>query len=314
MNQSVVGGVKLSIIIVSYNTKQVTFDCLKSIQEAEWRDKYEIIVVDNNSTDGSVEMIRSRFPDVRLIANPDNRFFAIANNQGAAIAKGDYLLLLNSDTLVYGDNLQKMVDFFDTLPKDVICLGPKILNRDKTLQSCGLPLMFNPIKHMATLFGLDKLLPLHKIDPAFYRKADKTHQTGWVLGACMMIPADKYAEVGGLNEKLIFYGEEPEFGYRTSKLGYKTVYYSEAEIIHLGGVSTKTSKDSERSFEKDIKTYDALIAVTIGAKRAITISQVTRFSLMVKWLFYKDKKFVASKIKREGKVIEYFKNKLRANQ
>nr|MBD5376423.1 glycosyltransferase family 2 protein [Bacteroides sp.] len=314
MNQPFRGGVKLSIIIVSYNTKDVTRECLKSIQNAEWRDTFEIIVVDNNSSDGSVEMIRSEFPEVKVIANPDNRFFAIANNQGAAIAKGEYLLLLNSDTLVYGDNLQKMIDFFDTQSDDVICIGPKILNKDKSLQSCGVPLMFNPYKHVVSLFCLDKMLPLYKVDPAFYRKPDKTHQTGWVSGACMMIPAKKYTKVGGMNENLVFYGEEPEFGYRTSRAGYKTIYYSDAEIIHLGGVSAKADKKSTYSFEKDIREYDSLITETVGTKRAITITRLTRFSLMVKWLFYKNKNYVASRIKHEKKVMDYFKKKLESNQ
>lgn len=128
---------KLSIIIVNFNTCDITRQCLESIYNAEWRDNFEIIVIDNNSQDGSVDMIAKEFPEVRLIANKDNKLFAIANNQGAEIAKGKYLLLLNSDTIVEKDNLQKMIDFFETQPDDVICIGPKILNPDRTLQSCG---------------------------------------------------------------------------------------------------------------------------------------------------------------------------------
>ena len=129
----------LSIIIVSYNTKQITDDCLNSIFHANWRSSYEVIVVDNDSRDGSVEMIKEKYPQVVLIANKENLMFAAANNQGAEIAKGKYLLLLNSDTLVYNDNLQKMIDYYETLPDDVVCIGPKVLNKDRSIQSFGFP-------------------------------------------------------------------------------------------------------------------------------------------------------------------------------
>lgn len=128
---------KLSIIIVSYNTKNILDECLSSIYNSKIRDSFEIIVVDNCSKDGSVEMLESKYPDVILVNNDVNNLFAKANNQGAKIAKGEYLLLLNSDTIVYDDNLQKMVDYFDTLDSNVICIGPKILNRDKSVQSKG---------------------------------------------------------------------------------------------------------------------------------------------------------------------------------
>lgn len=98
---------KLSIIIVSFNTRDVTDECLRSIYTAEWRDDFEIIVIDNASKDGSCEMINNKYPQVRLIENSENVLFAKANNQGAAIAKGDYVLLLNSDTIVEKNNLQK---------------------------------------------------------------------------------------------------------------------------------------------------------------------------------------------------------------
>lgn len=130
---------KLSIIVVSYNTKETTDNCLYSIYNSIWKDSFEVIVIDNDSHDGSVEMIKNKYPHVNLIVNEDNKLFAIANNQGASLARGKYLLLLNSDTLVEKDNLQKMVSYFETVPDDVICIGPKILNYDGTIQSSGYP-------------------------------------------------------------------------------------------------------------------------------------------------------------------------------
>lgn len=303
-------GLKLSIIIVSFNTRNVTRQCLESIYKAEWRDNFEIIVVDNNSEDGSLEMIKTEFPKVKLIANKDNKLFAIANNQGAKVANGKYLLLLNSDTIVEKDNLQKMIDFFETQPNDVICVGPKILNPDRTLQSCGNFQWGKKFHQYVFLYGLHKLLPLHRFWPVLDRRPDVTHRTGWVAGCCMMIPRDKYMQVGGLNENLVFYGEEPEFGFRTDRLGYKTVYYAGAQIIHLGGVSTASDKAKKYSFEKDIKEYDGLVSQTVGYREAIAITKRTRNSLKIKRLFYRNKVYIDSRIKHEAKVIEYFRNKL----
>lgn len=303
--------IKLSIIIVSFNTRDVTRQCLESIYNADWRDKFEIIVVDNDSADGSPEMITRDFPKIKLIANKDNKLFAIANNQGAKIASGKYLLLLNSDTIIEKDNLQRMIDFFETQPEDVICIGPKILNPDRTLQSCGNFQWGNKFQQYVFLYGLHKLLPLYRIWPVLDRRPDVTHQTGWVAGCCMMIPRHKYMEVGGLNENLVFYGEEPEFGYRTDKLGYKTLYYADASIVHLGGVSTASDKAKKHSFDKEIREYDGLVSQTVGHKEAIAITKRTRISLKIKHLFYRNKEFIDSRIKHETKVIEYFKNKVK---
>lgn len=305
------GQIKLSIIIISFNTMDITRDCLRSIYNANWRSKYEIIVVDNNSQDGSVEMIKREFPEVKLIENGDNKLFAIANNQGAHIAKGDYLLLLNSDTIIAEDNLQKMIDYFDALPDDVICIGPKVLNEDGSVQSCGNIPMGNAWFHVAKLYGLNKMLPLYTIWPELQTNPQKTHRTGWVSGCCMMIPRNKYIEVGGLNENLVFYGEEPEFGYRTDKLGYRTMYYAGAYIIHLGGKSTITDEGkSQKSFEQDIAQYDSLISQTVGNKEAIKITKRTIKSLKIKRLFYSNKDFIDSRISHELKVVEYFKRKM----
>lgn len=300
----------LSIIIVSYNTKKVTENCISSIYNSKWRDKFEIIVVDNNSQDGSAQMIKDMFPKVKLIENKENKLFAIANNQGAKIANGKYLLLLNSDTIVESYNLQKMIDYYKTIPEDVICIGPKILNPDRSLQSCGMPEWGSPFQQYATLYGLNKILPLRWLCAPLDKRPNKTHRTGWVSGCCMMIPRDKYLEVGGLNENLFFYGEEPEFGYRTKRLGYKTIYFPHAEIIHLGGVATNKSDENMHSFENDIKQYDCLVSQTVGAKKAIAITKRTIFSLRVKRLFYKNKNFIDYRINHEKKVVKYFQNKL----
>lgn len=299
--------VKLSIIIVSFNTRDITDACINSIYNADWKDSYEIIVVDNNSHDGSCEMIKTKYPKVKLIENKENKLFSIANNQGAKVTCGKYLLLLNSDTLVDSNNLQRMIDYFDTLPNDVICIGPKILNKDGSLQSCGYLRWGNIWHHCVSLYNLNRIFPLSKFSKYFERNPDISHPAGWVSGCCMMIPRDKYIEVGGLNENLIFYGEEPEFGFRTYKKGYKTLYYAGASIIHLGGQST----NKKYSFEKDIAEYDTLVQATVGSRKAIQITQATVMSLRIKLLFYKNKDYIRFRIKHEKKVTAFFRNKLK---
>jgi hypothetical protein len=314
-SNSVRGGqdTTLSIIIVSYNTKQVTDECIASIYAADWRDSFEVIVVDNNSQDGSVEMIRTKYPEVKLIVNPDNKLFAIANNQGAKIAKGKYLLLLNSDTLVYDDNLQRMVDYFETLPQDIICIGPKVLSKDKSLQSCGQPMWGTLAEHFFHLTKLWRVFPpLLKIYPRIPHGDKETHVAGWVVGCAMMIRSDLYAKVGGLNEKIEFYGEEPEFGYRTAKLGYKTIFYNGAELIHLGGVSTKnqepkTEEDKEAAFIKSMHRFEKLVKETCGYKRAISICKITIAAYSLLRIISSNKQYFTGAIQHERKVIAYLK-------
>lgn len=301
---------RLSIVIVSYNTRDITDQCLASIEQATWCSPYEVIVVDNNSSDGSVDMIAAKHPQVRLIQNRDNRLFAIANNQGVAEANGEYVLLLNSDTIVKGDNLQNMINYFDTLAEDVICVGPKVLNADGSLQSCGFAEWGNIFQHVSSLFHLNRLLPLHYFCAPLDRRPDVAHRTGWVVGACMMMRRNLYQKVGGLNERLVFYGEEPEFGFRSKRMGYKTLYWPGAEIIHLGGVSTSTDKAKKYSFEKDIAEYDSLVSETVGYRKAILITWYTRLSLKFKRLCHPNKAYFDSRIEHETKVIQYFKNKV----
>ncbi len=305
------GRPRLSIIIVSYNTKDITDECIESIYSSEWHDGFEIIVVDNNSHDGSVEMIREKYPDVKLIANKENRLFAIANNQGAEIAQGEYLLLLNSDTIVYDDNIQKMMDFFDTAPEDVICIGPKILNHDKTVQSYGAP-DYGYAEHFICQMGLHKRLPfLCRIWESLPTSPDRTHRVGWVSGCCMMIRSDLYRKVGGLNENLVFYGEEPEFGFRTRRAGYKTLYYHGAEIIHLAEVSTtKVHKKRKKTFEEDMNQHESLIVLTNGYRKAINVTRLTILACRLKCIMGYEREMFERKIEHERKVVDYLQKRL----
>lgn len=306
---------KLSIIIVSYNTKDLLDQCIASIKTSKMNFPYEVIVVDNASHDDSVEMLETKYPEVKLIKNKENRLFAIPNNQGAEIATGEYLFLLNSDTIVYDDNIARLVDYMDSVDKHVVCVGPKILNANKSLQAQGM----HGITHWSAFthhFKLGKLLPSiiarWILPPATYSwNSNDPHEVGWVTGCAMMIRRKEYLEIGGLNEKLEFYGEEPEFSYRANKCGYLTYYYPYAEIVHLGGASTKKSS-SEVAKENALRRYTKIVEQTVGYEYAIGTSRITLFSYYLKRIFVKNKEVLNECIKQEKNIIIHFKELLKS--
>lgn len=306
---------KLSIIIVSFNTKEILDECLNSIKNSNTKSSYEIIVVDNASCDASVEMLESKYPEVRLVKNKENKLFAIANNQGAEIAMGEYILLLNSDTLVYDDNLDKIVDYMDKQDQRVICVGPRILNKDKTLQSQGMSYM-SLQSVFCQYFKVDKLLPsfigkwLCPQIGTYSWNCDIPHEVGWVSGCAMLIRRKEYLKLGGLSEMLEFYGEEPEFSYRAKKRGYLTFYYPHAEIIHLGGYSTPKHVNSEEAHEIALRRYTKLVEQTVGYRTAIWISRIVILSCYLKYPFVKNKEILRDRIKSDKKVVDKFKQLL----
>lgn len=310
---------KLSIIIVSFNTKDILDDCIASIKNSSTKSPYEIIVIDNSSCDGSVEMLESKYPEVKLIKNKENRLFSIANNQGAEIATGEYLLLLNSDTLVYDNNLDKLVRYMDELDQHVICVGPKILNKDKTLQSQGMFGM-SLLSAFSQYFKVDRLLPtfigkwLCPQVGTYSWNCDIPHEVGWVAGCAMLIRREEYMQLGGLNERLEFYGEEPEFSYRAKKHGYLTYYYPHAEIIHLGGYSTPKQVNSEEAQEIALRRYTKLVEQTVGYRTAIWISRIVILSCYFKYPFVMNKAILRDRIRGDRKVIEKFKQLLASSK
>lgn len=227
-------------------------------------------------------------------------------------------MLLNSDTLVYADNLQKMVDFYQTLPDNIICIGPKILNKDGSLQSCGYCNM-GYRERFCACFKIDRILPDWLVTHVIglyggVKNQDKTRRVGWVSGACMMMRRNLYNNVGGLNEALIFYGEEPEFGYRTTKLGYRTLYYSEAAIIHLGGVSTTKSKKESPTDERiSLMRQAAILKETVGYKKGIGMSYIVLAAAYLKRLLMPGKRaYWDNAISWERKVVNFLKMELRS--
>lgn len=233
---------KLSIIIVSYNTKELLADCINSIESSLQKLEYEIIVVDNCSADSSVDLLKSQFQKVKLIENNYNAGFAKANNQGLLMCSGDYILLLNSDTLVLGEALNTLVEFMDMHMETAIC-GPQLLNRDMTLQlPCrrGFPRLINSISHFS---GLSRVFPKSRLLGSYlmtYMDSSIDHEVDAVSGACLLVRRDVLSTIGGLLDEAFFmHFEDIDLCFRAKKSGYKVYYVHNAEVVHLKGQSSK---------------------------------------------------------------------------
>lgn len=234
---------RLSIIIISYNTKQLLQDCLASFYP-ELPADFEVIVVDNNSTDGSVEFLKKTYPKVKLVENQQNLGYAKANNQGIKIATGKFVLLLNSDTLISVTALEKLLDFGETHPQAGV-ISPLLRFRDKSIQQNGgsLPNLLNMFFWQ---FFLDEIpllthlvTPYQQEDPEFYLT---NRRMGWVSGACFLIPQTVLNKVGFLDEQIFMYAEDIDYCKRVSEAGYQVWSVKSAEIIHIGQGSGKKSR------------------------------------------------------------------------
>lgn len=233
--------VDLSIIIVTYNTCDLTFECLKSIYNHKWQISFEVILVDNNSSDFTVESVKKNFPKVLIIESKQNGGFSKGNNLGIIKARSEYCLLLNSDTKVLPGSLDKLVEFAKT--KNFPVVSCRLLYQDGTFQHNGgyLP-TFGPL--LLWLSGLDDILSVVGIKTASYHLKDERQyqdekNLGWVAGTAMLIKKEVFDCVGLLDEKIFMYGEDVEFCFRVNKFGYTVGWTNDATIIHIGGGSQK---------------------------------------------------------------------------
>lgn len=233
---------KLSVVIVNYNVSCFLEQALNSVYKALRNVEGEVFVVDNNSADNSLKMLAAKFPQVQVIANKENVGFARANNQAIRLSRGEYVLLLNPDTVVEEDTFEKCIRFMDETP-DAGGLGVKMLNgKGEFLPESkrGIPL---PSVAFYKLFGLSKLFPRSRKFGAYhlsYLSDDEIHSVEVLAGAFMMMRRSVLDQVGLLDEDYFMYGEDIDLSYRILKGGYKNYYFPETRIIHYKGESTKT--------------------------------------------------------------------------
>lgn len=239
--------IRLSIIIVNWNTCDITRNCLRSIGEQVCDIAYEVIVVDNASSDASVEMTRCEFPDVRLIVNDENLGFGRANNQAMRIARGRYFFLLNSDTVVIDDSIQQLVGFMEREP-GVGIAGCKLLFEDLSLQgSCS---RFPSIR-VALLEDLllYKFLPRRLQGELLlngYWAHDRARDVDVVWGAAMMVRRAVFDETGGFDERIFMYGEDMEWCMRVRDAGWRIAFTPDCRIVHLNHKSAEKKYGDER--------------------------------------------------------------------
>ena len=226
----------ISVVILSWNTKKILENCLQSLFAFKPGPyELEVIVVDNASTDGSPAMVKRKFKPVKLIENKENLGFTKGNNQGMKKAKGDYLLILNSDTLIKDKAPVKMARFLEDNPQ-VGVVGCKLLNPNGTNQPS-----YGPFPNLGIVMIM--LFAEHWLGGHLVRRSgEKTVATDWVMGAALMIKKEIIKKAGMFDEKIFMYMEENEWCYRIKKAGYQVVFYPEARITHLGRASSTTGR------------------------------------------------------------------------
>jgi GT2 family glycosyltransferase len=271
---------KISVIIVNYNVEYFLEQCLNSCVKALKNCEGEIFVVDNNSIDGSNEMIKNKFPQVHLIENKKNVGFSKANNQAIKISRGEYVLLLNPDTVVEEDTFEKVISFMDSKP-EAGGLGVRMLDgKGKFLPESkrGLP---TPSVAFYKIVGLSALFPKSKLFGKYhlgYLSEFETHEVDVLSGAFMLLRKETLNKIGLLDETFFMYGEDVDLSYRITLGGYKNFYFSDTRIIHYKGESTK-----KNSVNYVFVFYRAMV---IFAEKHFSKKNAKLFSLLINMAIY----------------------------
>lgn len=283
----------LSIVIVNYNTKELLSRCLESIALETSDIEYEVIVVDNDSGDGSPGMLKDHFPAVRLIENKENAGFAQANNSAIAQAGGRYTLLLNPDTVVLSNALAKLVKFMDSHPEAGLA-GCRLLSADGSLQfsARNFPTVANKLFEALFLHRLFPSLSVYfgevVFDSRFY---DSARKVGWVSGAVMIVRKEVLSAVGLLDGDYFLYAEEMDWCYRIRQAGYQVYFDPGAEIIHLAG----EFKANPKLFAEDMHSRTLFYQKHYAPHRVFGFRLVTNLYLAVRVVAY----FAAREILRD---------------
>jgi len=276
---------KLSICIVNFNAKEYLRKCLESIYATSSKESFEIIVVDNASSDGSQEMIEQNFKKVRLIKNSENLGFAKANNQALKASNGEYLFVLNNDTIVSNNSLDILIKFMKEHPEVGAC-GPKILNADGTIQhQCkrGFPTPWNSLSYF---LKLDKLFPKSKLFGGYlltYLDSEKIQEVNSLSGAAMLVKDKIIKEVGYMDENYYLYADDIDWCYRIKKAGWKIYYLPEAQIIHYGGKGG-TAKKPYRNIYYFYRTAFLFYRKHLAKSYLFLINWLVYFGILTKFI------------------------------
>jgi GT2 family glycosyltransferase/predicted O-methyltransferase YrrM len=269
----------VSIIIVNYNTRDLLRRCLTEAFKAAQGLRTEIFVVDNASSDGSAEMVRKDFPSAKLLANPENRGFAAANNQALRLMDARFALLLNSDALLKEDTLKKLLAFAERTPRAAVT-GPRLITGDGALQPSTYPLPSLWLELLSSL-KVNKLLPAG-LNAKLFLSSFFDHRTsrraGRLTGACALVRREAIEAAGVMSEEFFFYGEFHDWCWRIIEKGWEVWFCAEAEAVHLGGQSSSLKwtpaerravnlREEERMLAKHLDTFSkwCFMAMRLGS-------------------------------------------------
>jgi GT2 family glycosyltransferase len=247
----------VTAIVVTFNAMPWIERCLESVSG------YEIVVVDHGSTDGTLELVRERFPDARLVEQA-NRGMGGGNNAGMRLASGRYFLLINSDAWVLGDAVERLAAFADEHP-DAAVVGPRLLNPDGSLQRSARA--FPTLWRLSTEYlFLRKLAPRSRVLNSFYEGGfdhDEVREVDWLFGACLLVRRDAADEVGLFDEDFFMFSEETDWCYRFHQAGWTVYFFPRAEVVHVGGAS-----HGGGLFAENVRGHLRFLAKHRGAREA----------------------------------------------
>lgn len=241
---------KLSIILVSYNTREILNNALTKVYEQTQMSDFEVIVVDNDSHDGSADMVAQFFPQAKLIRHDQNAGFAAGNNLGITMARGDYILLLNSDAYVFDDSLIDTVNYMEAHPETGI-MGPQLVCEDGSPQPSARQFP-SPWQKLRVLSGFESRHASYETYYDYYTSQSDIHpeprKVDWVPGTYFMIRREVIDQIGVLDERFFMYFEEVDYCLRATRAGWNVVFNPGIPIIHLGGQSSlATQKEVSRT-------------------------------------------------------------------
>jgi N-acetylglucosaminyl-diphospho-decaprenol L-rhamnosyltransferase len=268
-----------SVVVVTYNALPWIEQSIESVQDEE------VVVVDNGSTDGTVDVVRELFPQARLIER-ENLGLASGWNAGMAVVSGRYFLLLNADAWLTHGSLARLVEFADAHPEAAV-VGPKLVNTDGTLQRSvrGFPTLWR----LATeYFFLRKLAPSSQLLNAFYAggfEHDEEREVEVVMGACMLVRREAVEQVGPLDESFFLFSEETDWCYRFEQAGWKVIFFPGAECVHVGGAS-----HGGRMFRENVRGHLRFLAKHRGVPYAERARRLLAWSLRLRARLFRDER------------------------
>lgn len=293
MNESA-PSIPLSIILVNYNTKDHSLECLKSLRMNLKDLEYEIIVADNASEDGSVAAIKQSYPDVKVLSLTENAGYARANNLAAAEASGSHLLILNCDTVVPAGAVELLLAVKKKQPGYAI-VAPLILNEDSTFQ-----LSFGKDLTLISEFFLKFIYPRWYRTLFKLKRGRISRTVDWVSGACFLIDRTLYQDLGGFDENFFIYIEDADLCRRVRRQNLQVYYTTEAHITHFLGGSTNRYPSQVLPHAKRSQLYYYCKHLSPFSRSLLSLYLKSRFGL----------KIILSRIKRDRSSLELYKNTL----